>query len=362
MREYSREIPSRTMGLDLGDQQSDYCVVDERGEVVERGRVKTTPEGMEKKLKGVGAERIVLEVGTHSPWVSRMLEAWGREVVVANARRVKLIAQNDGKRDAVDAELLARLGRVDVTLLWPIEHRGAEAQADLARIRTRDALVRARSQLIGHVRGSAKPWGVRLPSCSAESFHVKVKEAIPTELKGVVEPLLQILSEMTQQIRAYDREVERQCQERYPETELLRQVGGVGPLTSLAYVLTLERKERFRSSRAVGKYLGLIPKQQDSGEQEPQLPITKAGDGLMRRLLVNSAHYVLGVHGPDSDLRRWGLRMAERGGKRAKKRAVVAVARKLAVLLHVLWSRGEIYEPLRQNGSRVGSGMSAVGM
>jgi len=146
-------------------------------------------------------------------------------------------------------------------------------------------------------------------------------------------------------IQDYDRRVE-ELAKKYGHTKLLRQVKGVGALTSLAYVLTLEKPERFPKSRDVGPYVGLVPKQEDSGESQPQLGISKAGDTMVRKLLVGSAHYILGPFGPDTDLRRYGLRLCERGGKNAKKRAAVAVARKLAVLLHRLWVSGEVYEPL----------------
>jgi transposase len=275
-----------------------------------------------------------------------LLEACGHEVIVANPRQLSFLSKNDRKSDRVDPELLARLGRTEPKLLYPLEHRGEAAQADLAIIRSRDALVSARSQLVNHVRGAVKATGARLPQCSTESFHQKVVAYIPTELSLALSPLLQMIESMTQQLREYDELVEQQCQQKYPGTELLRQVVGVGPLTALAYILTLEDPHRFQCSRSVGGFLGLSPKQRDSGEQEPQLRITKAGDLLLRRLLVGSAHYILGPFGPDTDLRRWGLKLAERGGKNAKKRAVVAVARKLAVLLHRLWINGEVYEPL----------------
>jgi transposase len=149
-------------------------------------------------------------------------------------------------------------------------------------------------------------------------------------------------------IQGYDEKIEKLGREKYGHTALLRQVKGVGPITALAYVLTLENPERFVKSRDVGPYLGLVPKQEDSGESQPQLGISKTGDTMVRKLLVGSAQHILGRFGPDTDLRRYGLRLCERGGKNAKKRAAVAVARKLAVLLHCLWVSGEVYEPLRQ--------------
>jgi transposase len=288
----------------------------------------------------------MLEVGTHSPWLSRLLADLGHEVIVANPRQVRLIAESDRKRDRADAELLARLGRLDPDLLRPIRHRGPQAQQDLALLRARDTLVRARTNLVNHVRGAVKALGGRLPACAAASFHRKAEGHLPQALQEALLPLLATIAELTGRIRAYDRQVEEIAEERYPEGRRLRQVPGVGPLTSLAFLLVIEDSSRFRKSRGVGPYLGLVPRQSQSGEREPQLSITKAGDPLLRRLLVQSAHYILGPFGPDSELRRWGLHLAGAGSGRNKKRAVVAVARKLAVLLHRLWVTGEVYQPI----------------
>jgi transposase len=337
---------SLTIGLDLSDKTTEACVIDGAGEVVERFRVRTTAAELERALARFEPSRVILEVGTHSPWVSRLVTRLGHEGVVANPRRVRLIAQNDSKSDDFDAELLARLGRIDPNLLSPVVHRGEQAQRDLVLLRSRDGLVRARSQLINQVRGFAKSLGTRLPGSSAEAFPRRVRTVATKDLFPGFETMLAMIEQLTAEIHRLDREIERLCTERYAETRLLRQVQGVGPITALAYVLTLEDPHRFARSRSVGSYLGLRPRQRDSGEQRPQLRITKAGDALLRRLLVTAAHYILGPFGPDTALRRHGLRIAERGGKAAKKRAVVAVARKLAVLLHRLWVTGEVYQPL----------------
>jgi transposase len=260
---------------------------------------------------------------------------------------VRLIAENDSKSDGVDAELLARLGRVDCSLLKPIVHRGEQAQRDRMLVQTRDGFVRARTQLVNQVRGFAKALGVRLPASSTESFPKRTRATTTKDLFPGLETLLATIEQLTKAIREMDRAIEQLCRERYPETELLRQVPGVGAVTALYYMLTIEDPRRFARSRSVGAYVGLRPRQRDSGEQRPQLRITKAGDRLLRSLLVRCAHYILGPFGPDTDLRRSGLRMAERGGSAAKKRAIVATARRLAVLLHRLWVTAEEYEPLR---------------
>ena len=359
----NREASGLTIGLDLGDRWSHLCALDASGEVTEVGRVRTTEAAMRERFGSLPPTRVALEVGTHSPWLSRVLEECGHEVLVANARKLRMIYKSDRKDDPTDAEMLARVARMDPKLLSPIRHRGVDAQNDLAVLRSRDVLVRTRTKLINHVRGTVKAAGSRLPSSSAESFHRRADEAIPKELRAGLAPVLELLGSLTQTIRGYDLAVERRAKEKYPETELLRQVTGVGPLTALAFVLKIEDPRRFPKSRTVGAYLGLVPKRDQSGDQDRQLRITKAGDGLVRRLLVGSAHYILGWRGPDTDLRRWGLALAERGGKNAKKRAVVAVARKLAVLLHRLWVTGEVYRPLRDaevQGPAEGVAVSAV--
>jgi transposase len=341
-----------TIGLDLGDRFTEGRVLDVMGRVVEAFRVRTTEPALSSRLASFGPSRVVLEVGTHSPWVSRVVVSQGHEAVVANPRRVRLIAENDSKSDGVDAELLARLGRVDPALLKPIVHRGAQAQRDRILIQARDGFVRARTQLVNQVRGFAKALGTRVPSSSTEAFPKRVRATTPMDLFPGLETLLDTIEQLTATIRQMDHAVERLCRERYPEAEILRQVPGVGPITALYYVLTIEDPSRFAKSRSIGAYVGLRPRQRDSGEQQPQLRITKAGDALLRRLLVSAAHYILGPFGADTDLRRVGLRMAQRGGKAAKKRAIVAVARRLSVLLHRLWLTGEAYEPLRHDAAQ----------
>lgn len=344
----SKTIPNVTIGVDLGDRFSYLHGLDAAGECLEEGRIRTTHEGFRQRFENRERARVVMEAGTHSPWVKRLLEALGQEVIVANPRKLRAIYDNDRKSDAVDAEYLARIGRLDPKLLAGIEHRGEEAQAQLAVIRSRDMLVRTRTHLISHCRGIVKSMGGRLPSCSAPAFPAKVGEHVPPALRPALGPILEQLRQINAQIRRYDREVERLAEQEYPETARMTQVTGVGALTALTFALVIEDPSRFAKSRSVGAYLGLRPRRSDSGETEPQLRITKAGHPLLRRLLVQCANYILGPHGSDCDLRRFGDRIAARGGKNARKRARVAVARKLAVLLHRLWVNAETYEPLRQ--------------
>lgn len=344
MREHST---ATTIGMDLGDKYCQLCVLDNGSRAtVEESRVPTTKEAIGRYFGRKAPARVVMEVGTHSGWISRQLSELGHEVVVADPRRVRALAAGDDKDDDLDAEFLARVGCADVALLKPVQHRSEQSQAVLAMLRARDKLVQARAKLINCVRGLVKTSGSRLPACSAERFH-KLEEQMPAVLTETLAPLLASIATITQQVRRYDRMIEERAERDYPDTRHLQQVAGIGPVTSLAYVLVVEEPSRFARSRVVGAYLGLCPRRWKSGESDPALRISKRGDALLRRLLVNSAHYILGPFGPDSDLRRWGLAYAGRGGKSAKKRAVVAVARKLAVLLHSLWSTGQSYEPLR---------------
>lgn len=340
--------PATTIGMDLGDKYSHLYVVDNgTGDEVEQGRVPTTIEAVDRYFGQRATARVVMEVGTHSGWVSRLLSKIGHEVLVADPRKVRSLMGDDEKDDELDAEFLARIGRADPKLLKPIRHRSEGTQADLAVIRSRDNLVQARTQLVNHVRGMVKTTGHRLPKCSTERFH-KLDEEIPKMLREALHPVMVTLAGLTEQIRHYDRQIKQKAERDYPETDVLQQVGGVGPITALAFVLVIEDPSRFEKSRAVGPYLGLCRRRWKSGESDPELGISKRGDVLLRRLLVSSAHYILGPFGPDTDLRRWGLGYAARGGKKGKKRAAVAVARKLAVLLHRLWTTGESYEPLRK--------------
>ena len=338
-----------TVGIDLSDQYASLCLLDAEGEVLEESRLRVSEAAFARRFASMEACRIVLEVGTHSPWVSRQLASLGHEVVVANPGRVRLIADSLRKTDRSDAETLARLGRVDPKLLSPITHRSAEAQADLAMIRARSALVNSRSMLINHVRGAVKSSGARLPACDAYMFHRRVAEAIPERLEPALSPLLDTIAGLTAQIAAIDKRIETLIRSSYPEATLLQQVPGVGPLIALTFILSIGDPHRFVKSRQVGAYLGLVPGKRESGDRSPQLGISKAGNAYLRQLLVNGSQYMLGYRGADTDLRRWGLKRASVGGKSGKKRAVVAVARKLAVLLHRLWITGEVYEPLRSS-------------
>jgi len=336
-----------TVGVDVGDRWSNYCILGLGGETLAEGQFRTQPEEVAEFFHGLSPSRVVMEVGTHSAWMREVIAGLGHEVLVANARRMQGSKRGRRKNDRIDAARLARLGRVDPKSLYPIQHRSTEVREDLQVLRAREALVESRTKLINAVRGMVKTIGARVPSCSSDAFSKKAVGEIPQPIRDTAQPLLDLIAQLSEAIQCYEQRIEQLTHEKYQHTKLLRQVSGVGPVTSLAYALTLETPLRFQKSRDVGPYLGLVAQQGDSGDSQPQLGISKTGDKMLRKLLVGSAHYILGPFGPDTDLRRFGKKLCERGGKNAKKRATVAVARKLAVLLHRLWISGEVYEPLR---------------
>lgn len=335
-------------GVDLGDRTSHVCELDTKtGEVGLDAKFPTTKEAFGALFGEIPRSLVVMECSGSSPWVSRLAAAPGHEVIVANPRKLRGMWDTTKKNDRRDALLLAQLGAERSVSLVPVRHRSETAQRHLAVVKARALLVEARTKLVNGARGIVKSGGGRLPTCSPESFHRKAAASVPEELGAALGPLVAAIAAVNDAVREHDREIERLGREVYPVTQRLREVPGVGPLTSLAFVLVIDDPSRFKKNRDVGSYIGVVPKQDQSGETDKQLPITKCGDGLLRRLLVQSAHHELGPFGKESRLRTWGLALAARGGRNAKKRAVVAVARKLAVLLLAMWKSGEHYDPER---------------
>lgn len=341
---------TRTIGIDLGDRKHAVCVLDAKGEIITEQSITNTRESLAQFSARHPGALVVMEVGMNSPWVSRFFEALGHRVLVANARKLRAIYQNDRKSDRRDAEMLARLARSDEKLIHPIKHGSEEVQRDLLRIKLRDNLVRQRVDVISAVRFSLKSIGIRLKSPSTVCFARHARRALEEdypEMLALIEPSLAVIDSMTGQIRELERGIEKLAAESYPQCAFLSQITGVGTLTSLTFVLTIGDPNRFARSRDVAAYLGLVPRRDQSGDTDKQLRISKAGNAYMRRLLVGAAHYVLGPFGPDCDLKRQGLKLAELGGSRAKKKAVIAVARKLAVLMLALLRDGSNYRPER---------------
>jgi transposase len=334
-----------TIGIDLGDVWSHYCTLNQDGEVIDRGRFRTTPKAIDTWFTDVPHARVAMEAGTHSIWISEQLEELGHEVIVANVRELRAISHSDRKSDQIDAEKLARYARLDPEILRPIAHRTVEQQQALTLIRARDLMVRLRTAAVNAVRGLTKSCGHRMPASTTGCFAKRSLAVMPPGLATALGPVLQQIAEMTLKIKHYDQQIRLLTQTEYPQAQALLKVQGVGPITALTFVLTLGNKERFGRSRDVGCYLGLRPRRSQSGDRDPQLGITKAGNGYLRHLLIECANHILRPRGKDSALRQWGLHLAARGGKQSRNKAVVAVARKLAVLLHRLWVTQQPYVP-----------------
>ncbi len=337
-------VPEFSVGLDLGDRSSHYAIVDQDGELIREGECRNTTAGLAKAFAEMPAARIALETGSQSGWISRELTKLGHEALVANSRELRGIWGSVRKNDRRDAEKLARYARLDPALLHPTRVRGEQAQLELSQLRVREAMVRARTLLVNAARGLAKTHGERLPKTSTKSFAVRATAELTPSLSAILGPLFEQVAVLSEQITAADRSL-AQAAAHDPTAARLMEVPGVGPLTALTFVHTIEDPSRFRHSRDVGAYLGLTPRQSQSGDRDPQLPISKAGDVRLRRLLVQCAHHILGPFGRDSALRRWAQELASRGGAAGRKRAVVALARKLAVVLHRLWVHEDHWRP-----------------
>jgi transposase len=343
---------NKVIGLDLGDKQNVAVVFEEDGTEHEAVKIINTKEAIRMYFSKQAGAVVVMEAGTHSGWISRLLTSMGHDVWVGNPRRLRAIWDSPDKSDEHDARVLGLMYRLEPRLLHRIFHRGEQAQCDLALIKSRQMLVESRTKLINHVRCVVKGMGERIKSGSAESFHRRARLEMPACLADALLPVVAQIEQLTMTIKELDKQIGYVAETRYIETKSLAQVGGVGTLTALAFVLTIEDVARFKHSREVGPYLGLTPRRDQSGQTDKQLPITKQGNSYMRTLLVGCAHYILGPFGKDCDLRRHGQRIAASGGKNAKRRAVVAVARKLAVLLHRLWADQSVYEPVRSKAHK----------
>lgn len=331
-------------GIDLHTKSSEVAILEEGGDEADRARIPTTESGLRRWFGGRAPMVICLEAGGQSAWAERILRSLGHEVVVANPAKVRLIAEATLKNDKVDAETLARLVRADRKLLCPIIHRSAETQRQRGILRSRRTLVNARTACLNASRGILRSFGHRTPGGKAVRVAAALAdERIGEELVAVVAPLVQLALELDEKIAALDEQIEAMGSER-PEVGLLRTVPGVGPLVSLAFVLCIEDPRRFKKSRDVAGYLGLRPKMRESGATSRYGGITRQGDSEMRRLLVQAAHGLLRSRA-DSDLKRWAQALAARVGKT---KAVVALARKLAVVMHAMWVRGEPYRPFAE--------------
>ena len=349
-----KKSSNQTIGIDLGDRKHAICVLDDAGSVIEERSITNHRESLRRLSKKYPKALMVMEVGSHSPWISRFLSNLRHRVLVANPRKVRAIYQNTRKSDERDANMLARIARVDESLLFPIEHGTEEAQRDLLQIKLRDNIVRQRVDVISAVRFTLKSMGIKLKSPNTNYFARYAREALRDdhpEVAKLVEPSLIVIDAMTAQIKHLDKELEELAETNYPITRKLREIKGVGVITALVFVLTIGDPARFEKARDVGAYLGLVPRRDQSGDVDMELRISKAGDKILRRLLVGAAQYILGPFGEDCDMKNKGERLIERGGRRAKKKAVVAIARTLSVVMLTLWKNDGNYERFRPSAA-----------
>jgi transposase len=254
-----------TVGVDVGDQWSNYCILGLGGETLAEGQFKSQPAEVREFFQDLAESRVAMEVGTHSAWMREVICELGHEVLVANSRRMQGSKRRRRKNDRIDAARLARLGRVDPSSLYPIQHRSTEVREDLLVLRAREVLVESRTKLISAVRSMVKTVGARVPSSSSDAFSRKAAAEIPQQIRDTAQPLLNLIAQLSDEIKSFDKKIEQMAEEKYQHTKLLRQVTGVGPVTALAYALTLETPLRFKKSRDVGPYLGLVPKHMSAG-------------------------------------------------------------------------------------------------
>ena len=333
------------IGMDMGDKNNKAVILDPEGKELERIEVACTPEAITKFLARYPGALLAIETGTHCRWVSRIGIEHGHRVLVGNARKLRVIWDTSRKNDWRDAEMLARIARLDKSLLHPVKLRDDQDQKLFRLVKARDILVKSRTSIVNQIRGFCKSEGVRLKKCSSESFG-NLADSVPVVLVPVVRPLFSALNEISIRVKRYDKLIQRTLQQqRSEDTELLDSIAGVGPVTTAGFLAVVGDPEVFGDARDIGPFLGLTPRQDQSGDTDKQLRISKEGNQMVRRLLVTSANYIMGPFGKDSDLRRHGMRIAERGGKNAKKRAKVAVARKLAVVMLALLKSRTPYKP-----------------
>ena len=357
MQEEWEKKPLVTAGVDLGDRKSNVCLLNQAGEMVGEFEIETTPQGFERFFQALPKGRVGMEVGTHSPWASRLVSQCGHEVIVANARK---LSKQRIKTDKRDARMLANKTYQQSEELRAIHHRSEQHQKDMVVVQVRAALVQTRTKLITTARGLVKGFGERLPAGDAGTVTEQLAGGLPDPIGDLIKPLLRQIESINLEMELLDDKI-KELVEQYPETKEMLKIRSVGPVTALTFVLTISDPKRFDASRTVGVVLGMTPGKAQSGQLDPQLGISKAGNGYMRGLFVQCAHLVLSKRGGDSDIRRWGIKLMGDGtNRKAKKRAVIAVARKLAVLLHKLWVSQATYEPFYYSKQQAASKRSVA--
>ena len=355
------------IGIDVSDKTSKICVMAKiAGErrIVEETTVATTKEAFSEYLATKDRKAAVtFETGAHCRWMAQLIRSMGFKVNVANPAKLRALTHSNSKNDRNDARELARYTLADVEMLHPVFLRPETHQQMIRLLEARLALVTTRTKLINEMRGFAKSMGFRIPKKDAAYFHLIDRTGWPRDLEAVCWPLMGVLKTIHMKIAAIEKQMRELADtpEFAADVESVRQVVGVGFLCSVAYVAVLGGNyARFAKARDVGPYLGLVPRQDQSGDIDKQLPITKAGSTLLRALLTEAAQVALRDGIRMTDLKLKGLRIAERGGKNARKRAVTATVRGLAVTMMALLKHPEReYMPLSDANQKVVEQMAA---
>ena len=329
-----------TIGLDLHKRESQLCILTDDGEVVER-RIVTSRERFTAVLGGQPRARILLEASTESEWVARHLESLGHEVIVADPNFAPMYAtrRRGVKTDRRDARTLAEACRLSA---YRAIHRASAAQRHVrAQLAVRDALIRTRTRYVSVVRALTRRDGLRLASGGPEHLEAKLA-ALPLAppLQAEIAPLRVVLAPLNAQIDHADAQLAATAAGD-PLFARLRTAPGIGPVTAVAFVATLDDVRRFRTAHQVEGYLGLTPREYSSGERQQRGRISKTGNPRMRALLVEAAWRVLRTKDPAAaPLRAWADGIAQRRGRSI---AAVALARRLAGILYAMWRDGKDY-------------------
>lgn len=335
------------VGLDIGKRKAHACVTTEDGTIVDEKSIVQRRDELAVFFSKYPKSRILIEASTSSEWVARYLTSLEHEVIVADPRFRLMYAAGDKKikTDRRDARALAVALRVGA---FRRAHRKSDdARALALKVKLRAGLVRARTRLIQQVRAACEYEGVILEKCNTRYFtDIVLEERLPDVLANSLEPSILQIASLQEAIGAIDAEIEGVA-----ETDAavirLKSVRGIGALTATAFRATLDDVERFKSAKEMTSFLGLVPSQNSSGDAQGRLGrITKTGDGLVRSYLVEAAHLIMSKRSPDTALKRWALRVAARRGK---KKAAVALARKLARILFAMWRDGSEFDASKTN-------------
>jgi len=350
-----------TIGADVSDRTTKICVMTkadggERRIVIET-TCATTEAGFEEAFSKFDRSwPVVFETGTHCRWMDRLFRRMGFKTIVGNPRKIPSITKSNTKNDRNDARELARLALADPAMLHPVFLRDEMFQQMLRFHHARNMLISQRTQTINQIRGFAKSMGHRIKCSSTEKFHELCKGDWPRALEECAWPLMGSLKAINLKIKAYDKLIARLAER--PEfksmVERVRAVYGVGIIGSTVFIAAIGgRPDRFGHARDVGAYLGMTPRQDQSGDNDKQLHITHAGADIVRTTLVECAGVVMMSNARDTDLKLKGLRIAMHGGQIARRKAKVAVARGLAVtMLALLKDPEREYVPLSEDGRR----------